>query len=94
MNYQPPPDPFEVAWKVEVQGRTWSQDEARPRYDLAPDKIELGYGKLFFTDKERLRMLGLLLENCGAEAAVRFGDPDVWRRAVASLDDQEAKNED
>jgi hypothetical protein len=31
-------------------------------------------------------MLGLLLENVGADRAVRLGNPDVWRAAVRSLD--------
>ena len=30
-------------------------------------------------------MLGLLLENVGADAAVHLGDPEVWREAVAAL---------
>ena len=43
-------------------------------------------GKLFWSDEERLLLLGLLLENLGADAAVRLGDPQVWRTAVASLE--------
>ena len=35
--------------------------------------------------EERLQMLGLLLENVGVDAAVRLGDPQVWRDAVAEL---------
>ncbi len=50
----------------------------------------MGSGKLFWDDRERLRMLGLLLENCGAEAAVRMSNPDVWRAAVARLADEDA----
>jgi len=30
-------------------------------------------------------MLGLLLENVGVNAAVRLGDPQMWRDAVAEL---------
>jgi hypothetical protein len=90
MNYEPPPDPSEITWKIEREGRAWGTDDALPRYELTPEKIEMVKGKLFWSDEHRLRMLGLLLENCGADAAVRLGDPDVWRRAVASLDDPEA----
>lgn len=32
-------------------------------------------------------MLGLLLENVGADQVVRLGNPDVWRAAVAELND-------
>ena len=46
-------------------------------------------GKLFFSERHRIRMLGLLLENVGADKAVRLGDPNVWRAAVASLDETE-----
>ena len=42
-------------------------------------------GKLLWDDKERLTLLGLLLENLGLDAAVRLGEPAVWRAAVADL---------
>lgn len=90
MNYEPPPDPSEIAWNVEREGRAWDKDEVSARYELTPEKTELIDGKLFWSDADRLRMLGLLLENCGANAAVRFGDPGVWRQAVAGLSDPEA----
>jgi hypothetical protein len=43
-------------------------------------------GKLLWDDEDRVNMLGLLLENVGADRAVRLGNPDVWRAAVRSLD--------
>jgi hypothetical protein len=43
-------------------------------------------GKLYWRDEDRLTMLALLLENLGADQAVRLGDPRVWREAVAALD--------
>jgi hypothetical protein len=43
-------------------------------------------GKLFWSDEDRLTVLALLLENVGVDKAVRIGDPDVWREAVATLD--------
>jgi hypothetical protein len=55
------------------------------RYELTPEKIEMVGSKLFWRDEERLLMLGLLLENVGVDAAVRLGDPAVWREAVAAL---------
>ena len=48
-------------------------------------------GKLFNTDEQRLLMLGMLLENLGADAAVRLGDPQVWRDAVAALPKDRAR---
>ncbi len=42
-------------------------------------------GKLFWSERDRRVLLALLLENVGADAAVRLGDPHVWRAAVAGL---------
>ena len=42
-------------------------------------------GKLFWDDEQRITLLGLLLENLGADQAVRMGDPAVWREAVRDL---------
>jgi hypothetical protein len=35
-------------------------------------------------------MLALLLENVGADKAVRLGDPGVWREAIDHLTEPEA----
>jgi hypothetical protein len=84
------PDPYTIDWNVTLEGRGWTSN-ALERYELTPEKIEMMDGRLFGTEEDRLRMLGLLLENCGAETAVRYGDPEVWRRAVALLDDAFSK---
>ena len=55
------------------------------RWELTPEKIEMVDGKLFYTDEQRLLMLGMLLENLGVDAVVRLGDPQVWQDAVAEL---------
>jgi len=55
------------------------------RYALTPDRIEMVGGKLLWDDDQRLMLLALLSENRGADAAVRLGDPSVWRAAVARL---------
>jgi hypothetical protein len=73
-----------IEWNVQRRGRRWG-DEAMDRYELTPGKVEMVNGQLFCTPSERLTMLALLLENVGADAAVRIGDPDVWRAAVAAL---------
>jgi hypothetical protein len=56
------------------------------RYALTPEKLEMIGGKLLHDDEERLTLLALLLENVGADAAVRLGEPGVWRAAVAKLE--------
>ena len=72
-------------WDIRAEGRAW-RDEAMDRYALAPEKLEMIGGKLLGGDEERLTLIALLLENIGADAAVRLGDPDVWRTAIAKLE--------
>jgi hypothetical protein len=75
----------DVEWDIRNEGRAWSKDEAFPRYELTPEKLEMVEGKLLWSDEDREALLGLLLENVGADHAVRLGNPDVWRAAVAKL---------
>jgi hypothetical protein len=72
-------------WDIRREPRAWRSGEAMQRYELAPEKIEMIEGKLLWDDNARLMLLGLLLENVGADAAVRLGDPAVWRAAIADL---------
>jgi hypothetical protein len=71
-------------WDIRGEGRAWGK-EAWARHQLTPEKLEMSQGKLLWDDDQRVALLGLLLENVGADRAVRLGDPDVWRAAVASL---------
>lgn len=41
--------------------------------------------RLLGSDDERLALLALLLENVGADAAVRLADPKIWRSAPSDL---------
>jgi hypothetical protein len=75
----------EIQWDIRRKGREWQGEEVWTRYYSAPEKIELINGKIFFSDEQRLRMLGLLLEQLGADAAVQLGNPQVWRDTVAEL---------
>lgn len=72
-------------WDIRNGGRAWDKDEAWARFILTPEKIEMVRGKLLSYDGDRETLLGLLLENVGADRAVQLGDPEVWRRAVAKL---------
>ncbi len=80
------PGPEGVQWNIQREGRAWSGEEWKVRRELTPEKIELSSGKLFWCEEDRLAMLALLLENEGADKAVRLGDPQVWREAIAALD--------
>ncbi|MDE2778264.1 MAG: hypothetical protein OXI91_01105 [Chloroflexota bacterium] len=75
----------EVQWDLRAEGRAWQGPEARARYQLTPEKMEMIGGKLFWSDEDRLTMLALLLENVGVDEGVRIGDPNVWRAAVDRL---------
>ena len=72
-----------MEWNIRREGRRWSREEIKTHYRMAPEKIELIDGMLFGTEADRIVMLGLLLENLGVDQAVRLGDPEVWREAVA-----------
>ena len=67
------------AWDIRGEGRAWKGDEARQRYALTPEKLEMIQGKLLWDEEDRVKLLALLLENVGADRAVRLGDPAVWR---------------
>jgi hypothetical protein len=75
-----------VNWDIRNAGRSWNKDEALPKHCMTPEELEMIEGKLLFSAKDRETLLCLLLENVGADRAVQFGDPDVWRAAVAKLE--------
>lgn len=84
---------------IRREGRRWSIDEAMRAYRAtdenpdAPGKLEFVDGKFFHNDAQRITMLGWMLEMMGADVAVRLGDSEVWRAAVAGLDNNEAPGE-
>ncbi len=73
-------------WDIRREGRAWAMDEAMQRYEMTPEKMEMVKGRLLWDEDDRVKLLGLLLENVGADRAVRLGNPDVWRAAVSNLD--------
>ena len=72
-------------WDIRRAGRAWGE-EGMDRYALTPEKLEMIRGKLLWSEEDRVNLLGLLLENVGADRAVRLGESQVWRDAVAALD--------
>ena len=72
-------------WRITNQGRAWEPEEAPQRFAETPEKFEMFNGRLFASEEERLTLLGLLLENVGADRAVQLGDPEVWKRAIRKL---------
>ena len=73
-------------YDVGLEGKAWAPDKALVRHDELPQKIEMIRGRLFWSDEERLLVLAALLEQMGASAAVRIGNPEVWRAAIRGLD--------
>ncbi|HWB41516.1 MAG TPA: hypothetical protein VG500_09675 [Gemmatimonadales bacterium] len=83
---EPPEPPIpEIAWDIRREGRAWGPDEAQARFALTPEKFEMWKGRLFWSDADRVTLLGLLLENVGMDQAVRLGNADLWRTAIRDL---------
>ncbi len=74
-----------VRWRIEREGRAWANDEAMERWQLTPERLEMIEGKLLCDDESRMTLLGLLLENVGADRAVRLGDRATWLEAAEGL---------
>lgn len=73
---------MDIHWDIRRQGRSWTAEEFEGRVALRPEKLEISEGKLLWSHEDRLALLGLLLENVGADEAVKLGDPNVWISAV------------
>ena len=72
-----------MGFTIQRQGHKWSRTEVEQKYrKLCPEKIELIEGKMFWSDEQRVKMLALLLENVGMDAAVKLGDPALWKQAI------------
>lgn len=73
-----------MKWNIDRKGRAWMGVESREKYNLTPEKIELIEGKIFWSEKERLNMIGLLLENVGIDKMLElFDDLSVLKQAIA-----------
>jgi hypothetical protein len=77
-----------INWDIRREGRLWSDEEFERRIDQAPEKIEYVDG-IFASDRERLVVLGMLLENLGIDRVVQFGRLEDWK---AAIDDFEKKS--
>jgi hypothetical protein len=74
-------------WDIRREGRRWTKEEAERRIYQAPEKIEFA-GGIFVGADQRLTVLGMLLENLGIDAVVRFGKLEDWKAAIAALERQ------
>ena len=76
-------------WDIRREGRRWTREEFDRRVNQAPEKIEF-VGGVFASERERLTVLGMLLENLGIDKAIRFGNLADWRSAIADLESERA----
>jgi hypothetical protein len=74
-----------IAWDIRREGRRWSHDEFDQRLYQAPEKIEFVNG-IFASERERLNVLGMLLENLGIDRAIQFGTLKDWKAAIEELE--------
>ncbi|HBI44357.1 MAG TPA: hypothetical protein DDY78_16120 [Planctomycetales bacterium] len=69
-------------WDIRREGRHWTREESERRMYQAPEQIEF-VGGIFAGESERLKVLGMLLENLGIDKVVRFGNLEDWKAAIA-----------
>jgi hypothetical protein len=77
-----------IDWDIRREGRRWTHEEFEQRLYQAPEKIEL-VGGIFASERQRLTVLGMLLENLGIDQVVRFGTLEDWQAALADLEKQQ-----
>ncbi|MBK8259349.1 MAG: hypothetical protein IPK82_42680 [Polyangiaceae bacterium] len=76
-----------IVWDIHRQGRAWTPDEFEVRAaKLVGMELEISRGKLLWSDSSRLLLLGMLLENMGMDAALRLGDLERWKEALAAVE--------
>jgi hypothetical protein len=72
-------------WDIRREGRRWSHEEFDERTSVAPEKIEYVDG-IFASERQRLLVPGMLLENIGIDKVVLFGRLEDWKAAIADLE--------
>jgi hypothetical protein len=80
-------------WTISRFGHRWSREQAERRMYQAPEKIEF-VGGIFSSDRERLTVLGMILETMGIDAAVEFGRIEDWKSAIADREQRELREAD
>jgi hypothetical protein len=77
-----------INWDIRREGRRWSREEFHQRICQAPEKIEYVDG-IFASDRQRLIVLGVLLESLGIDRAIRFGKREDWKAAIDDLENKQ-----
>jgi hypothetical protein len=69
-------------WDIRREPRRWTKEEYERRLYQAPEKIEF-VGGIFASERQRLTVLAMLLENLGIDKVVQLGKLEDWKAAVA-----------
>jgi hypothetical protein len=73
---------------IRREGRRWTKEESIYWTGHAPEKIEF-VGGIFASERQRLTVLGMLLENLGIDKVIRFGKLADWKAALEDLEKQQ-----
>ena len=80
-----PPEPG--TFDIGVEGRRWTVHRFHELDDVLPEKMELIDGKLFWIERERMGMLGAMLEQVGLAKAVTLAPKELWLQALEQLEE-------
>jgi len=74
-------------WDIRRKGRRWTKEESEQRLYQAPGKIEF-VGGIFASERERLTVLAMILENLGIDKVIQLGRIEDWKAAIAEREMQ------
>ena len=67
----------EIMWNIPSYGRQWSPQEEKEKLNLIPPNISCEDGKIFSSEKERILLLKMLLEQLGKNKALEIIDETI-----------------
>ena len=72
-----------ISWRIEAEPVMLTPEEFWARYDHLnmPEKFESSKGMLFWSEEQRLHVLGMLLESIGLRRALALCSPEAIRAA-------------
>jgi hypothetical protein len=80
IDWDAPPEPG--TFQIGLEGRLWKVTRFDELETVLPEKMELIEGKLFWSERHRLGMLGAMLEQVGLAKAVKLAPKEVWEEAL------------
>ena len=80
INWDAPPE--SGTFDIGLEGRRWKVTRFDELATVLPEKMELIDGKLFWSERHRLGMLGAMLEQVGLVDAVRLAPKELWLEAL------------